>query len=140
MKKTQKRKQSYITHEEQRKCRKVMNAFAELYRGNDIVVLDAGRYGFVKLQYYKFPFGFSDITTFTESRKLFKDLWEEWRNLRLLSLSKGTPLAELEYKEIFRYLPNREQRKIARKRRYFEKKAGQLRERRYKENKKRSRV
>lgn len=101
MKKIQKTKQVYITEEERRKCRRVRNAFAELLREEDIVVLDAGKYGFVKLQYYKFPFGFSDITTFTESRRLFIDLWEDWRDLQLLSLSKGTPFADADYKDMY---------------------------------------
>lgn len=131
MKKIQRSRKNYITKEEQRKCRKVRIAFAELLREEDIVVLDAGKYGFVKLQYYKFPFGFSDITNFTDSRRLFTDLWEDWRNLQLLSLSKGTPLADRNYKEMYQSLPKRKQREFVRKRRYFEIKAGQIRERKF---------
>lgn len=44
-------KKQYITGEEREKCRKVADAFAEL-EDADVVVVDAGRYGFVKLQYY----------------------------------------------------------------------------------------
>ncbi len=45
-------KQVYITEEEREKCRKVIDAFAELYEieNEDILVVDAGRYGFVKMQ------------------------------------------------------------------------------------------
>ena len=42
-------KQVYITEEERAKCQKVTDAFAELYEMEKIVVLDAGRYGFVEL-------------------------------------------------------------------------------------------
>ena len=50
-------KKVYITKEEQEKCRRVAEAFAELYGLENILVMDAGRYGFVKLQYYKEPCG-----------------------------------------------------------------------------------
>lgn len=117
-------KKAYITDTEKKRCREVAAAFGELYRDEDIVVLDAGRYGYVKLQYYEPPFGFSDVMVYTDSCELFEELWREWRNSRLLALVKGTPVADLEYKQIFQCLPRDKQREIARKRRYFEKKAG----------------
>ena len=43
-------KRVYITEDERAKCRKVADAFAEL-EDVDIVVVDVGRYGFVKLEY-----------------------------------------------------------------------------------------
>lgn len=46
-------KEKYITDDEREKCRKVADAFAELYEIENILVVDAGRYGFVKLQYYR---------------------------------------------------------------------------------------
>ena len=42
-------KEKYITDDEREKCRKVADAFAELYENENILVVDAGRYGFVKL-------------------------------------------------------------------------------------------
>ena len=51
-------KQVYITEEERAKCQKVADAFAELYEMENIVVLDAGRYGFVELKHYKPLYGF----------------------------------------------------------------------------------
>ena len=51
-------KQIYITEEE--KCQKVADAFAELYEMADILVVDAGRYGFVVLKYYMLPHGFKE--------------------------------------------------------------------------------
>ena len=50
-------KEKYITDDEREKCRKVADAFAELYEIENILVVDAGRYGFVKLQYYRPPQG-----------------------------------------------------------------------------------
>ncbi len=71
-------KQVYITEEERAKCQKVTDAFAELYEMEKIVVLDAGRYGFVELKYYKPPHGFEEDATFTDSRALFEELWQGW--------------------------------------------------------------
>lgn len=59
-------KEIYITDSEREKCRKVANAFAELYEIENILVVDAGRYGFVKLQYYRPPQGFEDAITFND--------------------------------------------------------------------------
>ncbi len=128
MKRVQEKEQIYITEEERIKCHRVKRAFEGQYQDDDIAVLDAGKYGFVKLQYYKVPFGFDSVTTFTNSRKLFRDLWLEWRNSQLLSWSKGTPLADMEYKEIFRCMSPKQKRAMMKKKRYFEKKAGQGKE------------
>lgn len=69
-------KKRYISEEEQKKCRRVADAFAELEEA-DIVVLDAGRYGFVKLQYYTPSIDFENDVTFVKSREMFEDLWNE---------------------------------------------------------------
>lgn len=98
-------KEKYITDDEKEKCRKVADAFAELYEIENILVVDAGRYGFVKLQYYKPPQGFEDAITFTDSRSMFENLWEEWLDTQLFLLEKGTPMAGMGYNEIFRCLP-----------------------------------
>ena len=37
-------KQTYITEEEREKCRKVANAFLEIYQEDDVLVVDAGRF------------------------------------------------------------------------------------------------
>lgn len=42
------------------------DAFAKLYEMENIVVIDAGRYGFVELKYYKPSHGFEDAITFTD--------------------------------------------------------------------------
>lgn len=82
-------KEIYITDSEREKCRKV----AELYEIENILVVNAGRYGFVKLQYYRPPQGFEDAITITDSRSMFENLWEEWLDTQLFLLAKGTPMA-----------------------------------------------
>ena len=62
---------SYITDIERERCKKVAAAYAELYELENILVLDVGRYGFVKLQYYTPEYGFNDVITYTDSESMF---------------------------------------------------------------------
>ena len=106
------RKKVYISNEEHEKCRKVVNAFAEELDDIEISVVDAGRYGFVKLTYYKFPYGFDDAISFTDSLELFLDLWDEWIEAQLLKITKNTPMAEMDYEEMFKCLSKDTQDKL----------------------------
>ena len=45
------KKQTYITDGEREKCQKVVDAFSELFENEDLTVINAGKYGFIKLQY-----------------------------------------------------------------------------------------
>lgn len=108
----------HISEDERLICRRVADAFAEMY-SLDLMVLDAGQYGFVKLQYYQHPFSFDDTCIFTSGRDLFDDLWGEWYSMRLLDLTEGTPLADLDYQDMFRCLPENQQKEILGKREYF---------------------
>ena len=87
-------KEFYITVEERKKCLKVAEAFAELYEIENILVLDAGRYGFVKLQYYSKQRGFENVFTFVDSKSLFDDLWKEWFDTKLILRARETPMQE----------------------------------------------
>ena len=106
------KKQVYITEEERAKCKKVAEAFAELYEMSDIVVIDVGRYGFMMLKYYNPPQGFEDAITFTDSMVLFEELWEEWLNTKLYLLAKDTPLLEKGYKGVFESLSEEKQSEL----------------------------
>lgn len=116
-------KKQYITGEEREKCRKVADAFAEL-EDADVVVVDAGRYGFVKLQYYTPPRGFENDVTFTDSRKLFEDLWEEWLHMQLLGLAKEMGIDEIFYDGILMELPEEKRSELMGRKKYFAEKAG----------------
>ena len=113
----------YISDEERKKCSRVAYAYGEFFEEADIMVLDAGRYGFVKLQYYTFPDGFDSVVTYTNSKEMFEDLWQDWFADQLLSLVEGTVLEELEYEEIFKCLPKEKQKEILDKQDYFKKKS-----------------
>ncbi|MCM1126437.1 MAG: hypothetical protein NC429_08180 [Lachnospiraceae bacterium] len=117
------KKERYITDEEREKCRKVANAFEELYELTDIIVVDAGRYGFVKLQYYNPNAGFDDVITYTDSKTMFEDLWQDYFYDRLLTPVLGTPIAELEYDDIYKCLSKETQDEIMAKRAYFKEKS-----------------
>lgn len=117
-------KKSYITEAEKEKCRQVADAFAELYELENILVMDDGRYGFVKLQYYTENQGFDNVYTFTDCRSLFEDLWVEWLDTKLYLMAKGTPLLEKGYKGIFESLPEEKKKELMDKKADFAKKAG----------------
>ena len=116
-------KKIYITEEEQKKCRKVADAFAEL-EDVDVVVVDVGRYGFVKLQYYTPPTGFENDFTFTDSMKLFDDLWEEWLHTQLVMLAKEMKIDDVDYDDIFKHLSEEKQNELGNRKQYFSKLAG----------------
>ena len=74
--------------------------------------MDAGRYGFVKLQYYKEPQGFDDVITFTDSQSMFENLWQEWLDTKLYLMAKGTPLMEKGYGGVLKSLPEEKQKEL----------------------------
>ena len=41
------KKQTYITGEERENCKRVTDAFVDLFENEDLIVLDAGRFGFI---------------------------------------------------------------------------------------------
>lgn len=118
-----KQKHVYISDEEREKCRKVVNAYAEELDNVDVMVVEAGRYGFLKLLYYRVPYGFDDAVTYTDSLTLFLDLWDEWLEAQLLRITKNTPVAELDYEDMFQFLSKDKQEELMAKREYFAEKA-----------------
>ena len=117
-------KKIYITEEERAKCKKVAEAFTELYEMADIVVVDVGRYGFVMLKYYMPPHGFEEDATFTDSKALFEGLWQEWLDMKLYFMAKGTSLMETGYKSIFESLSKEKQSELIGRKTYFARMAG----------------
>ena len=117
-------KKIYITEEERAKCKKVAEAFSELYEMADIVVVDVGRYGFVMLKYYMPPHGFEEDATFTDSKALFEGLWQEWLDMKLYLMAKGTSLMETGYKGVFESLSKEKQSELIGRKIYFARMAG----------------
>ena len=109
----------YITEEQKIKCRKVAEAFTELYELIDVMVADAGRFGFVRLQWFNEGEGFDSAEVFSDSLELFEELWRIWYEHEILTPVLGTPLAELDYEEIFQALSKDRQEEILEKKRYF---------------------
>ena len=88
------------------------------------MVLNAGRYGFVKLQYFNVQFGFDTASIFVDSQSLFDNLWHEWLYTQLLELALGTPMEAMDFNEIFQCLPKEKQKELLDKRIYFAEKTG----------------
>ena len=111
--------EKYITEEQRARCRTVADAFAELYDLTDVVVADAGRFGFVRLQWFSEGEGFDSAMVFSDGGELFEELWRIWYEHEVLTPVLGTPLAELDYDEIFRSLSKDRQEEILEKKKYF---------------------
>lgn len=117
-------KKIYITEKERTKCQKVADAFAELYEMADIVVVDVGRYGFVMLKYYMPEHGFEEDETFIDSVALFEGLWQEWLDIKLYFMAKGTLLLEKGYKSVLESLSKEKQLELIGQKVDFAEKAG----------------
>ena len=118
------KKQTYITDEERENCQKVVDAFAELFENQDLTVVNAGKYGFIKLQYYRTHMGFDNAFSFNDSRSLFNDLWAEWLDTQLLDIASDTPMKEMDYEDILKCLPPEKQQELSDMRKRFAEKAG----------------
>jgi len=116
---------TYITKNEHDKCKKVVQAYAELFESEDIVVLDAGKYGFIKLRYYNPVYGFGSMEIYVNSKKLFDSLWEDWFNAQLFSLRTQNTDEDIEFEKIFCNLPFYKQKELLDKRSYFENKVNE---------------
>lgn len=117
-------KQTYITDEERENCQKVVDAFVELFEFEDLTVVNAGKYGFVKLQYYRSHIGFDNAQTFINSKSLFNDLWDEWLDTQLLNIASGTPMEGMDYEDILKCLPPDKRQTLLDMQKRFAEKAG----------------
>ena len=119
-------KKVYITEEEREKCHRVIDAFAELYEieDEDLIVVDVGRYGFVKLQCYTPSYGFEELDTYTDSNSLFEGLWDEWFNLNLFLIAREMQLEDIFDEEVFDNLPKEKQSELIGRKSDFANKAG----------------
>lgn len=109
----------YIMEEQREKCQKVADAFAELYEISDVMAADAGRFGFVRLQWFSERAGFDSAVTFSDNMELFEELWRIWYEHEVLAPVLGTPFAELDYDEIFQTLSKERQEEILEKKKEF---------------------
>ena len=80
---------------------------------------DAGRFGFVRLQWFSEGEGFDSAMVFSDGGELFEELWRIWYEHEVLTPVLGTPLAELDYDEIFQTLSKDRQEEISEKKKYF---------------------
>ena len=94
--------------EEHDKCKKVAEAFRELYDMlGDTCVLDAGEFGFVYLTYYRDQKScFDKNKVYRNAEELFEALWDEWLYSEVMQPVYGTEDAEAGFEEIYRKLPD----------------------------------
>jgi len=109
-----KKQQQYVAEEERSRCRKVINAFEELFQTEGSMMIDIGEYGFVKMGDYEYPYGFDDVRFYTDSKNMFVELWMDWLYIHLLRMTEGTPLGQLDYEDILQNLPKEKQEIVRR--------------------------
>lgn len=110
---------TFITETERESCRRVADAFSELYELlGDMAVADGGSVGYILLRYYN-GYEFDSNEIYTDSKELFKELWKEWLEYHLLTPVLGTQLAELDYDMLYEILPNEKKEALDREKRAF---------------------
>ena len=115
-------KKRYISEEEQKKCRAVADAFVDLEEEN-ILVVDVGRFGFLRLLYYKYPNGFDDAISYSDSKELFDDLWQDWLYEQVHKIAKEyPPLMGLDYEDMLQGLPEERREELENRKKDFAKK------------------
>ena len=117
-------KKTYISGEEREKCRKVAEVFAENDEEKTLIV-DIGRFGFLKLINYQYPYGFDDTISYCNSREMFDDLWNDWLYEHLQKIAEDNPvLFEMDYEDMLKELPEEKQKELEDKRKDFAERAG----------------
>lgn len=115
---------TYITDEETINCQKVAAAFSEVFENEDLIIFNAEKYGFVKLQYFKFPFGFDTIDSYYDGKSLFDDLWDKWLHTQLINLTSDTPMADMVYEDILKCLSKEKRKELLDKKFQFAERTG----------------
>lgn len=108
-----------ISADERNKCKKVIDAFGELFAlQEDMLAVDAGKHGILLMYYFNGKnFEFNEL--FTDSRALFEELWSDWMEYYLLSPVLGTAASELDFEELYEILPKEQKEELARKKQAF---------------------
>lgn len=114
--------EKYITKEESERCQKVADTYAKELEEGDIVLLNAGKFGFVMLQYFQPPMGFDSATTFTDSNAMFEFLWKEWLDIQLIRLGEKMCFTDTVCDDIFEFLTKEQQRELMKRKFDFAKK------------------
>lgn len=106
----------YISERERKKCKIISEIFSGLCKALDIVIMDTGKYGFVKMQYDDEEREFINISTFIDGDGLFEALWKDWLNEQLFTYALRPPYEFMDYEEIFEHLPKKRQMQLMAKR------------------------
>ena len=112
----------YISEMERKKCKIISEICSGLCKALDIVIMDTGKYGFVKMQYDDEEREFINISTFIDGDGLFEALWKDWLNEQLFTYALRPPYEFMDYEEIFEHLPKKRQTQLMAKRIYFRQK------------------
>lgn len=78
----------------------------------------------MKLQYYIPERGFENVITFTDSKSMFEDLWQEWLDTRLYLIGLEEEMDDPDYEEVYQKLPKEKQQELISRKADFARMAG----------------
>lgn len=109
----------YITLEEKERCKIVADIFYESLAKDDLIICDAGKYGYAMLTYYKPPIGFDGIVMFTDSQKMYNTLLREWYTLRIEELAKTMNMSNFDVDVFYEQLSDEQKVPLIQQRQEF---------------------
>lgn len=109
----------YITLEEKERCKIVADIFYESLAKDDLIICDAGKYGYAMLTYYKPPIGFDGIMMFTDSQKMYNTLLQEWYTSRIEELAKVMNMSNLDVDVFYERLSDKQKAPLIQQRQQF---------------------
>ena len=109
----------YITLEEKERCKIIADIFYESLAKDDLIICDAGKYGYAMLTYYKPPIGFDGIIMFTDSQKMYNTLLQEWYTSRIEDLAKTMNMSNLDVDVFYEQLLDEQKSSLIQQRQQF---------------------
>lgn len=86
---------------------------------DDIIICDAGKYGYAMLTYYKPPIGFDGIIVFADSRKMYDTLLQEWFISLVEKQAKTMDMSELDTVNFYEKLSDEQKASLIQQRQQF---------------------
>ncbi|MDE6054244.1 MAG: hypothetical protein K2G55_10875, partial [Lachnospiraceae bacterium] len=108
-----------ITNIEKDRCEIVAQIFRRDLEKYDIILRDAGRFGFIMLEYYEPKLNFDCAIIFTDSQTLFDTLLIEWYDCLISELMEEKQAENIDIDDFYNNLSGEEKNKLENRKRKF---------------------
>lgn len=112
-----------MTVTEKNRCETVAQIFRKDLEKNDIILKEAGKYGFVMLEYFKPKSNFDCAIIFTDSQAMFDTLLNEWYNCLITDLMEVKQVNDIDMDDFYNSLSEEEMNQLEHKKSQFVKEA-----------------